>query len=114
MVVKEGLVMAKTRPTQLHVRGAPVGAEGYVIHLCRCPECKSDYQKYGENARERRRNCPWKPVHIHGTWSGYSNYACRCERCLSACRKTYDYAAGWREVNREHLAERARDYRAKS
>ena len=99
-------------PQQLHVRGAPVGVEGYVLHLCRCPECKEAYKVLGATARESRIKSPFKPAHVHGTWSGFSNYGCRCDKCLSACRKTYTYAAGWRAENREYLNEKQRARRA--
>jgi polyferredoxin len=45
---------------------------------------------------------------VHGTWNGYSNYACRCAKCLEACREKYDYAAAWRKANRKELNMRQR------
>lgn len=92
-----------------HLPTAPIGAEGWVLYSCRCDECRKAYYALGETPRERRRNGPTPPK-VHGTWNGYSNYGCRCQACLDACRETYDYAAGWRKANRVHLnqAQRAR------
>jgi uncharacterized C2H2 Zn-finger protein len=66
----------------------------------------------GKTARERRINGP-KPVHVHGTWNGYNNWGCRCDKCLEACRSTYDYAAAWRRVNRAELNDKQRERRQK-
>ena len=90
-----------------HVAGAPVGAAGYVHHKCRCEGCTAAYRKLGKTPRERRMNGP-TPDHVHGTWNGYSNYACRCAKCLEACRERYDYAAAWRKANRKELNLRQR------
>lgn len=80
---------------QGHIRGAPLGVEGYVHHHCRCTKCRESYRALGKTARERRLKAP-NPEHVHGTWNGYSNYGCRCARCLEACRAKYDYARAWR------------------
>lgn len=95
-----------------HKVTAPTGAEGWVIYKCRCDECAFAYQALGATPRERRRNGP-TPPRVHGTWNGYSNYGCRCEACLDACRETYDYAAGWRKANREYLNRQQRARRRK-
>lgn len=91
-----------------HVRGAPVGAEGYVHYRCRCDDCKTAYAALGENARERRLRGP-TPIHVHGTWNGYSNYGCRCDKCLEACRAKYPYGAAWRAANRADLRLKKRE-----
>ncbi len=80
----------------------PIGVEGYVIYGCHCPVCKDAYYALGATPRERRRKSPFKPPHVHGTWNGYSNWACPCDLCLSACRKTTsEYGQAWRQANRE-------------
>lgn len=94
-----------------HVAGAPTGPEGYVLYKCRCDECSAAYQKLGKTPRERRMKGP-TPDHVHGTWNGYSNYACRCAKCLEACRSKYEYAAAWRKANRKELNLRQRMRRA--
>lgn len=95
-----------------HIETAPVGAEGWVLYGCKCEDCKAAYYALGANPRERRRNGPTPPK-VHGTWNGYSNYSCRCEACLEACRETYAYAAGWRRANRAELNHSQRMRRAK-
>lgn len=92
-----------------HVKGAPVGPEGYVHFDCRCEDCKAGYMALGSTPRERRRNGP-TPAHVHGTWNGYSNYGCKCDRCLQACRDTTkDYGVAWRRANRPALRARRRE-----
>lgn len=95
-----------------HVPGSPVGPEGYVHFKCRCPECSAAYQALGDSPRQRRLNGP-TPIHVHGTWNGYSNYGCRCDRCLEACRAKYGYGVAWRKANRGYLRDRKRKIRAK-
>lgn len=93
-----------------HIPGAPQGALGWVEYKCRCPECKTAYQALGATPRERRINGP-TPTRVHGTWGGYSNYGCRCAKCLEACREKYEYGAAWRQANRDHKNEKQREYR---
>ena len=85
-----------------HISGAPIGAVGYVEFKCRCPQCTAQYLALGANPRERRRNGP-TPSWVHGTWNGYSNYACDCDRCLQACREKYTYSEAWRAANRSKV-----------
>lgn len=84
-----------------------------MIFKCRCMECRDAYLALGDNPRERRRNGP-TPPHVHGTWNGYSNYACRCDACTEACRRQYAKGAAWARVNREFLSEKQRIRRAKA
>lgn len=76
---------------------------------CRCDVCRDSYREQSRKARERRLSRPI-PDHVHGTWNGYSNYSCRCELCLEACRQRYPDAAAYREVNRERINNRRREY----
>lgn len=97
----------------LSTRGKEVKIEhgtpsGY-RHGCRCDECKAANREQQQAARDRRLNRPI-PEHVHGTWNGYANYNCRCDRCLDACRARYPEAAAYREVNRDKLNERRREY----
>lgn len=93
-----------------HIAGAPVGALGWVEFKCRCDNCRAAYHALGSTPRERRLNGP-TPSRAHGTWGGYSNYGCRCAKCLQACREKYEYGTAWRRANRELKNERQREYR---
>ena len=94
-----------------HIKGAPIGAEGWVLHGCKCPDCRDAYYAFGDTPRERRRNCPVKPLNIHGTWNGANNYACKCDRCLGAIRARYAENAAYRKANRMALQKKQRDLR---
>lgn len=103
---------------------------GYNNHHCRCEPCtkakrdyNNDYRKrknaeakaanrktQAQEARLRRRKGPI-PGHVHGSWNGYSNYGCKCDRCLEACRARYPKSKEWRDANREYLNEYQRQYR---
>lgn len=76
---------------------------------CRCDECKEAFRERAREAKGRRLSRPI-PEHVHGTWNGYSNYNCRCPRCLAACQAKYPDSAAYRQANRARLNERRRSY----
>lgn len=69
-------------------------------------KARAEHQK---ELRKRRRQGPI-PAQVHGTWNGYTNYGCKCELCLEACRARYPQGKAWRDANREELNRKRREY----
>lgn len=60
---------------------------------CRCVKCTEANRLKHYRASVKRHAMKIKPEHVHGTYNGYVNYGCRCDKCRACnterCRQAY-------------------------
>lgn len=74
---------------------------------CRCQECKAAVASASRALRERQRQMAIDHPELipHGTYTGYTNWCCRCDDCRKASReyqKAHKEKYGRKETRWDH------------
>jgi hypothetical protein len=101
-------IRQRIQEEQLETWGpGPHGRLSTFARGCRCPECRAAKRERArailQDKRERRIEMDGRMVYPsapHGTISGYTRYACRCEDCSNARR---EYMDTWRANRKKEI-----------